>query len=409
MTLSFYHVPPGNEYYTTMYQKPLCKFCQKHSIPFEESKDLMAVKNSILLVLGQHLTPETIIRIKENGNFLVVFDINDNSVLTGTYGASDEVVLIDLIFKISGIQKTQGSYEVCIDNDLNYTREKKKFQGGNWGKYFEMVAAGKIKSLPYPSWDKRNAGNIPWGERHKLALIRGGHHYYRVHLYLHLLSLGLLDGHSMFPASEYQFQFCKDCKAAFENGGITFEYLRNHPDMSCRLKNWPYDFNTNGGLWNNSCIPRYFDLAELFHKKYGGFNLSAVESAFRGVFAGPGWKNLILNKYLFYGDFKWIFSIYAPPRFWEAAEACTVSLVPERMNDQEFFPPMQEGVHYVTYKEDFSNLREACTITQEKFEYVTNNCFDLYDQWILGKDGYRVSPNLLLHILQEIENAKGVL
>jgi len=405
--ISFYHVAPGNEYYTIMYRKPLCKFCQKNGIPFEEVKDFLAVKNSTLVILGDHLTPEMITRIKNNGNVLVVFDINDNSVLTGTYGDSDEVALIDLIFKISGVQKTQESYEVCIDDDLNYTREKKKFQGGNWGKYFDMVAANKIKSLPYPSWDKKNAANTPWAERHKLVLVRGGHHYYRVHLFLHLLSLGLLDGNSIFPANEYAFQFCEDCRRLFDRDGkITFEHLKDHPDIQCRLKNWPYNFNENGGLWNNSCIPRYFDLAELFLKKHGGFDLSAVESAFQGKFAGPGWKNKILNRYLFYADFKWIFSIYAPPRFWEAAEACTISLVPERMNDQEFFPPMRDGDHYITYKEDFSDLRESFEIGQEQFEHITNNCLELYDKWILGNDDYRVSPNLLSYIIQEIKSVE---
>lgn len=414
MTLSFYDKPIKNDYFTLMYRAELCKYCKRIGIQTNEIDDLMTVQNATVLTLGENLTPEVIVRIKENDNFLVVFDINDNSVLTGTYGFSDEVLLIDLIFKISGTQKTQESYEMHIDDDLNYTRKKQIFQGGNWGKYFDMVAANKVRSLPYPPWDLTDVENISWSERNKLALVRGGHHYQRVHLFLHLLSLGMLDGNSLFPAREYAFQFCNDCKNIFkkndfQDGKVTFERLRKYPNMSCRLKNWKYDFNTNCGWWNNSCISRYYDLAELFRNKHGGFDLTAVECAFSGAFTSNSWRNKILNRYLLFADFKWIFSIYAPPRFWEGAEAHTVNLVPERMNDQEFFPVIQEDVHYVTFKEDFSNLKEVCSISQEKFEFVTHNCFELYKKWIQKKEDYRVSPSLLAHILQEIEQANGIL
>lgn len=134
-----------------------------------------------------------------------------------------------------------------------------------------------------------------------------------------------------------------------------------------------------------------------------------LSARFQVLLLGNSWRNKILNRYLLFADFKWIFSIYAPPRFWEGAEAHTVNLVPERMNDQEFFPVIQEDVHYVTFKEDFSNLKEVCSISQEKFEFVTHNCFELYKKWIQKKEDYRVSPSLLAHILQEIEQANGIL
>jgi len=407
--LSFYDHPIKNDYFTVVYRSELIKYCRKVGIPISEIDDFMTVKNSIVLTLGDNLTPEIIVRIKENSNFLVVFDINDHSILTETYSYSDEAMLIDLIFKVGGIQKTKESYNVCIDNDLNYTREKAVFHSGDWGKYFDVVSAGKIRSLPYPPWELAVVQNVPWVERKKLALIRGGHHYLRVHLFLQLLSIGMLDGNSIFSSNKYTSQFCDDCKMIFKNNKkITFNYLNKHPDMSCRLKNWATGFN-DCGKWNNGCIPRYLDLAKLFHDKYGGFKLSAVEDAFCGSFADANWRDSILNRYVFYGDFKLIFSIYAPPRFWEAAEAHTINLVPERMNDQEFFPPMQDGVHYITYKEDFSDLRDVCNINKEKFQYITHNCFELYDTWINKQDIHRVSPNLLAYILSEIEAAHGSL
>lgn len=410
MSVVFYDPKPvRNEYFTLMYLNDLCRLYREEHIEIGEINDLWSVENLVVITLGDHLTPELIVRIKENNNFLVVFDINDNSALTHTYGSSDEALLIDLIFKVSGIQKTKDSYETWIDNDLNYTRKKVVFQGGNWGKYFDLVDAGKIRSLPYPLWDTNKVDNIPWENRHKLALVRGGHHYYRVHLFLHLLLLGFVDGSSVFPASEYRNQFCTDCQKAFnEEGWVSFEYVKNHPEMLCRLKNWEYDFNVNGGHWNNSCIPRYYDLASLFHAKHGGFDLGSVEQAFKGAFDNTAWKNEIMNRYILYADCKWIFSIYAPPRFWEAAEAHIINLVPERMNDQSFFPELKEGVHYITYKEDFSNLWEVCSIGKAKFEYITQNCYELYDEYIVGRDGYRTSKNLLSWILQQIEEVYGL-
>ena len=410
MSLTFYDPKPmKNDYFTLLYLEELCRLCEEVNVQIKETTDLMTVKNSILLVLGQYLTPDIIIRIKENNNFLIVFDINDSTIFTETYGTSYEATHVDLIFKIAGVQKTKESYEVHIDDDLNYTREKKPFRGGNWGEYFEIVASNKVRSLPYPPWNFDQVDNTPYIGRNKLALVRGGHHYHRVQLFLHLLSKGLIDGNSMFPGGEYVHQFCDQCTVAFaNNGGIAFDYVRERPDMPCRLKNWEHDFNSNCGEWNNSCIPRYYDFSELFLAKFGGFDLGAVEQAFHGSFA-VDWKNTILNRYLLYADFKLIFSIYAPPRFWEGAEAHTVNLVPERMNDQWFFPAMEDGVHYITYKEDFSNLEEICSIDKEKFEYISHNCFELYEKWIREGNGYRISPNLLLYILREIEEANGTL
>ena len=37
--------------------------------------------------------------------------------------------------------------------------------------------------------------------------------------------------------------------------------------------------------------------------------------------------NFSQKDYILYGDFKWIYSIYAPPRFWEAAQTKTINLV----------------------------------------------------------------------------------
>ena len=399
MKLSFYDPAPSkNDYLTVIYLREICKFCMDNGIPVEDVSDLMTVKNLTVILNASWLEPGVITRLKENGNTLVTFDINDNTYFTDCV-PEDEVLSIDLIFKVAGLQKTKESYEMVIDDDLNYSREKQKFRNENWGKYFEAVFNNKIRPLPHPPWGPIVADNIPWEDRNKLALVRGGHHYLRVHLYLQLLKRGMVDGDSMFPSSMYAHQYCDGCKKAFQDQGrITYANLTDTP---CRLRKW----KPGGGEWNNSCVPRYLDMARMFDDKYGGIDFNLVEEAFNGHFVND-WLNTILNRYLFYADFKWIYSIYTPPRFWEAAGARTINLVSERLNDQELFPKIEENVHYFTYKEDFSDLDRVRDLTKEQFEFITHNCFELYDHWF-KPDRYRVSSNLLQYIIDEIGESSG--
>jgi len=399
MKLSFYDpAPPKNDYLAIIYLREIRKFCIDKGIPIEDISDLITVKNSTILLNATWLEPGVIIRLKENGNILIAFDINDNTYFTDCV-PEEEVLHIDLIFKIAGLQKTKESYEMIIDNDLNYSMEKQKFRGGNWGKYFEVVDADKIRPLPHPPWKPIITDAVSWEDRNKFVLLRGSHQYLRVHLYLQLLKRGLVDGNSMFPSSEYIHQYCDGCKKAYkDHGRITYANLTDTP---CRLHQW----EPGGGHWNNSCVPRYFDMARMFNDKYGGIDFDLIEKAFDGRWLND-WLNTILNRYLFCADFKWIFSIYTPPRFWEAASARTINLVSKRINDQEMFPKVEENVHYFTYKEDFSDLEEVRDLTKEQFEFITHNCFELYNIWIKpGK--YRVAENLLQYIIDEIGENGG--
>ncbi|MCK5609733.1 hypothetical protein KAR91_48110 [Candidatus Pacearchaeota archaeon] len=392
MKLSFYDPAPlKNDYLTIIYLREIRKFCIDKGIPVEDISDLMAVKNSTVLANASWLEPGTITRIKENGNVLISFDINDHTYFTHCV-SEKEVLYIDLIFKVAGLQKTKTSYEMVVDDDFNYSREKQEF---GWGKYFEA----NIRPLPHPPWDLVAADIIPWENRNKLALIRGGHQYLRVHLYLQLLHRGLLDGSSMFPSVMYLHQYCDGCKQAYkDHGRITYANLTDTP---CRLNGW----KPGSGQWNNSCVPRYFDMAKMFNDKYGGIDFNLIEKAFAGMFFN-GWLNTVLNRYLFFADFKWVYSIYAPPRFWEAAAVGTINLVPERTNDQELFPYVEEDVHYITFKEDFSDLDKIKDLSKEKFEFITQSCFEVYNTWI--KPGrYRVSSNLLQHIVDRIGEING--
>ena len=145
-------------------------------------------------------------------------------------------------------------------------------------------------------------------------------------------------------------------------------------------------------------------MAVIFNEKYGGVDIDLVQNIFNGKFI-TNWFDTILNRYMFYADMKWIFSIYTPPRFWEAAGAHTINLSPERLNDQEQFPAIKDGVHYLSYKEDFSNIKEVIEgITQEQFEFITQNCFAIYKEWILPNK-YSISDKLLQYIIDGIERS----
>jgi len=401
MNLSFYDPnPPVNDYLAIMYFGELRKFCADKGIPVEEIEDLMTVKNSTVLVNASHLIEGVIPRLKENGNTVISFDINDNTYFTDVV-PEDDMVLIDLIFKVAGLQKTESSYELVIDDDLNYIRKKFKFRDGNWGRYFDVLESGRIRPLPHVPWGPVIADEVSWEERSQRSpvLLRGSHQYLRVHLYLHLLMNGLVDKRSMFPGSMYIHQFCDVCKATFKkHGRLTYENLTDSP---CRLDRWRGDVNQSE--WNNGCLPRYFDLATMFEEKHGGMNFKMIEDALDGMWTN-GWQNTILNRYLFYADHKWVFSIYTPPRFWEAAGSGTVNFINQRTRDQEQFPKIEEYVHYVPYKDDYSDLSKVRDITKSEFEYISNNALKLYSTWIKPAR-YRVSDNLLQHIVDEISNA----
>ena len=410
MKISIYDPQPYKfPWLSNIYLNSIRSYREALGQPLTEIEDVNAVKNSVVIICSDYLAPDLIVRLKENHNFIVDFDINDNTDVTYTYRYADEMNLIDLIFSVSGVQKETHSFDSFVREDLSYTRVKTQFVTNKF--YFPMVAEGRILPLPHVPYTCHDRVQvIPYENRRKKAIVRGGHHYFRVHLALNLLSRGLLDGNSGFPGKMYRHQYCDECKEAFRTQKkMTYAYINEHPDMPCRLKNWPHGLSKQVGHWNNSCLPRYFDLAAMYSKKYGlgGYGLDTIEEIFHTSFvAEPVWIGRVLNEAIVFADHKWVFSINIPPRFWEAAMAGTIAMFAERTNDQEYFPSMKDGEHYLTYKEDFSDLEKIGDITREQFDMITRNAGELYDKWIKPTSAARkISDNLTVHILTEIERA----
>uniref|UniRef100_A0A6M3L683 Glycosyl transferase CAP10 domain-containing protein n=1 Tax=viral metagenome TaxID=1070528 RepID=A0A6M3L683_9ZZZZ len=392
-----YDPPNGNSYLTTRYFIPMIKSGLSQVL---EGK-LEDAKNKTILLLGIHLNPENIVTLKNNGNKIVSFDINDNSAFTYTYVNTKEVELIDVVFKVGGIQKTQCSNVLYISKDLEYTIKSMPFlNDDNWAIYCRMKQEGRLLSLPYHPTMNHLEIATPFENRFPTCLIRGGNHFLRYHLYLNLLKRQLAGEQSEFFAKAYSFAFCDDCKKQIrERRHISYEYCLNHKwecvNEHVKWQEAVPDYNINHAHWNNRCIPMYYWLTEQFQKTHGPVNMTMVESALNGEHRTT--LRDIMGNYLFYGDLKWTFSIYAPPRFWESAQSRTINLVPRVTNDQDYFPEIKEFDHYITYSEDFSDLDTVCNVTKEQYYHITQNCIDLYHNLLN-------SPRLYDYIIERINN-----
>jgi hypothetical protein len=383
--------------------------------------ELITVKDSTVVIHGEDLTPEVILMLKENNNKIVSFDINDSSWFTYTYADKEERKLIDLFFKVGGVQVARFGKELSIDNDFNFKLVTRQFMPEDQFKVFQDIYAdGKIISLPYILWNNLDVEPVTYDDKIKKGLVRGGNHFLRFILFLNLMKLNELDNQSAFFTHDYfsptmpdQFRYCPDCVAEYQRSSIlSYNYYINHK-FKCSNKyiNWQSEklpegfFNTDVGQWNNRCVPMFYWLSEQFIKRYGAIDISVLESALNGRFLNKEGYQHILPNYLYYGDLKWLFSIYMPPRFWEAAACNTINLCPSVTADQDYFPLILEpDEHYLSYKEDFSDLREVIdSIDEIKYNRITKNCKEVYDTWVKG-DKYPVSDTLLEFIKEKILN-----
>jgi len=395
-------VTAQNEFLQKRFFEPisLCK-----QIPIIDN--VLNVKNSTVLIDAIYLTPDTIDIIKNNSNKIIAFDINDNSAFCCSYYGSEKILEIDHIFKIAGLQRTVSSKEISISNNLEYSTIDVCFMDEiNTAIYNRLLNENRLHSLPYVLWFNPPSISVSeYDQRIKLALVRGGHHYQRVHLYLNLLAKGLVDNSSQFNTHAYLFQYCGECKEIFNKyGKFPYDIMENLKS-SCSLPDKKQEnYFNNCPNWNNSCTTRYFQLAKQFNQMNSKIDIGLLEHALNGYGLPENNFFSTLSSYLFYADYKWLFSIYAPPRFWEAAAMKTISLVPRRMNDQSNFPVLVENDHYITFAEDFSDLSVVCNnISKEKYQHITENCFNLYNRWIKSRD-YLLNTNMINYIIDIAES-----
>jgi hypothetical protein len=427
-TIIYSPIPPPNDYLTSVYTHSLYNYLNdlKKEV-YLQHNDLTSISNANIIIDVTNLGSTYPIKdnniisaLKNNGNRILAFDINDHSSL----GFCDmDISGIDFLFKIGGVQETDSCNELLIDPDCTYRTVPKEFylaNSINYTNYKWLKDNKRIMSLPYVMNDTEENVGLDYDSRIKKCSVRGGAHFKRIHLFFNLLKHGLADEGSAFFIKSYQHMLCTYCCNVVSSRDFTYDeykkvsgyecanpairWQRNPPVLEWGEPPNPEDiFNKHRWAWNNRCHPIYYWLMEKFIARHGQIDTNIVSKALNNPQLGSSSQiNEILGKYLFYGDFKWIFSIYIPQRFWHAARCRSINLLPSRAATQSYFPEMTDGNHFITFKEDFSDLEKLKSVTKEQWEHITNNCLDIYRKYIKwGK--YKLSENLMDKILEKVE------
>lgn len=408
----------SNEYMTRMFVGPLRSFIADQGFstdvqPIDEQKD------SLVVVHGDLLSPERIRRIKEAGNVLVVIDINDSSYLSSAYIHSPEQQLCDLIFKVSGVPKQNEVNEMNLDRNFRVKISREKYlPDDQWNNFLSIRP--RIKPLPYVLWNPivpAGEAVIPHSQRNGKVLIRGGNHFWRVVLSFRLMQEGLLDDRSEFhtaayfsPTMEKRFQYCDECKAERSQHGRTLYDSPIRPKTcNSRVIGWGLDGEFYGGPmfgkhefgnWNNVCPHSFFWLVKQFETHRGPLDKTFLERLFNGDMRHAlDFKN-DLGRASYAGDSKWLNTINLPPRFWEAASVGTPSLYTARTADQDYWPAVTEGEHYLSYSEDMEQFL-LDLVSEDEWASVSRSIKALYEDKIRGTQ-YPVSTALLQYMWGEM-------
>lgn len=410
--------PVTNEYLTTMYLRPLFSYCADNGIPIKYSDSIASTENCIALIHGDRLSPELIVQLKNQNCSICSLDINDSSYFSSAYQGSPETAMVDLFFKVSGIPKTNYTEELNIDRNFRiFATQHRYLPDDDWSAF--SLLKPKIKPLPYVLWTPLvgQGPTRPCSQRSGKVIIRGGAHFWRVVLFLRLVQQGLNDLKSSFSTEAYfngsmieRFRFCQSCIRERQSTGRC-SYSTTPDVQNCKspvIWGTPGEFfggpafgRNDFGHWNNRCPHSFFWLAKEYERCRGPLN-NCVEKALNGSMYPINEFVNDLSGAAYTADLKWLNTIYAPPRFWEAASLGTVNFYPKRTADQDYFPVMEEDVHYITFPNDMTNLN-LDGISQHTWAEISNNAKNLYETWIRG-DKYVVSTNLLRHITEQIES-----
>ena len=111
----------------------------------------------------------------------------------------------------------------------------------------------------------------------------------------------------------------------------------------------------------------------------------------------------MLGHILFSSDLKWIHSIYQPQRFWEAAAAGCINVLPQRTASQSYFPITTPGQHYLLFDESMNTLDEDFRISEPEYNDMAKQTRELFDKWI-QPTVYAINTNLMTYMLGHMTN-----
>lgn len=417
MKIAFYDpIPVGNEYCTIMFLHPLleCAKDRGHQVA-ECNPD--TVRDSHVVLLTDHLTEERIYRLKENGNKIIGINVTDSSYISGAIRYAKSLPLVDLIFMVSGVQAANEDFDLVLTDDFQLEQKFKPFlDPENWTVFDRMVKAEKLKSLPYVPWQRINPPPwTPWGQRSQKTILRGGGHSRRFMLALFLMLKDRLDPNSGFVLRPYfddamnpQFRFCDACRRTLREEGVA----NYHPE-NLQFCNSPAhgSFDSNAefavadlGQWNNRCPNSFYWFAQEFAKRHGPVDMEIVKKMLNARWLHPDEHMAMLGRILFTSDLKWIHSIYQPQRYWEAAAAGCINVLPERAIMQIYFPETKPHEHYLVYGEKMRQLELEFRIDEGPYREMAAANRNLFDRWI-QPTSYRTNTNLLEHMLGLMDRA----
>lgn len=418
MTLVFHDPPNGahpHEYLTKIFFKGLRQWLSNNGGFFiKESNDIGSIRHATVLTSADYLNVNSISSLKNNGCKIVGFSITDSSYISQSCRVAAEMSKIDLIFAATGLQKINEGHEFTVDPYFNIIPEKRKFlPEDDWIVYNNMRKMGRLQSLPYVHWSRLPEQPVrPYSTRSQKVVMRGGLHARRFVLALFLMQQGLLDVNSGFITFPYfaedmnpRFKYCEECRNIFRTFKRYPYYTTDQRPSGCTSPaGWAQEnWDTELGKWNNCCPRSFYWLSDFWQKKYGMVERATIEKLVNATWLSSEAHQELLGRITFTSDLKWLFSIYAAQRFWDAAAAGCVNVLPSRTMDQEYFPAMRHGEHYAVYGEDMQSLAgEFILHTESSYDEITKAARALYDQWIVPGP-HVLNTNLCHHIIQKIE------
>lgn len=413
-------LPMGNEYFTKMFAAPLRQYCSANGIPCSDLVMLTDIKDTHVVLLTDHLSEERIFQLKENRNKIIGFNVTDSSYISQGIRYAKNLPLVDLIFMVSGVPITNEGNEIDVDDEFNVSVHPKLFLDEHaWGIFNTMRMNGQLKSLPYVPWQP--IPDVPWSpydQRSQKVILRGGGHARRFILALFLMLKDKLDcpnsGFVLFPyfAEDMnpQFRFCDSCRASYRQHNKRAVYEPNQDAAGCngphRKQDWPgteWTFR-DIGQWNNRCPKSFFWMAEQFAKRHGAVDMKLVEEMLNARWLDPKEHMARMGRILFTADLKWVHSIYQPQRFWEAASAGVINVMPQRALQQTYFPETKPLQHFLVFEENMQHLDLAFSLDAATYKEMALETRHLFDTW-LNPGRFGINANLLNHIIDQMRQA----
>lgn len=404
--------PYANEYASKMFFHPMMAYARDNDIRIEEISVLDNAKNVNVFIITDRLSEERILQLKNNGCHIFAFNVTDSSYFSNGIRYAPSIHLIDKIFMVSGIATTNDSLDFVVEPDFTIKPVASPFLSSDeWVTYTGLAVAGKLESLPYVPWEPiPDIPWTPWEERSKKVILRGGGHSRRIILAMFLMRLGKLDCNSGMVLTPYfsnhmdpAFRFCDNCRSYYKQRGnrAVFSYEDNIGGCTSPARADRFWDLSNLGHWNNRCPNSFYWMAIKFGEKYGRVDMNEMETLLNAKWISDKDHQQMLGRIAFTSDLKWIHSIYAPQRFWQAAAAGCLNILPERTNDQCYFPEISDGTDYLTFSEQMDILdHDFGQINEALFNHITSNVRMKYEQWIRPTK-YAISTNLLQHIFAQ--------